>query len=264
MARRAGEVVLRREGDGKVLCDNCLLADTLTRRMRGLLGRGELKPGEGIVLRPAWSIHTFFMRFPIDVVFVDADQVVVKIVPRLGPWRTALCRGAHDVVELASGECERLGLETGARLAWAARPEVRPQAPVSSVNGRAAIPAPPPGEATRVLVGTPDDKFLRLTRFLLARNHFHVESTKRVAKTVDLITRHGADVVVIDATESLADAARTVAAIEALHPHVRVVIVHDGDPPRWTTGLKVTEKWAALETLPDDIRQLAKEAKTWS
>ena len=46
------------------------------RRLRGLLGKGDLPSGHGILLRPAWSIHTAFMRFPIDVVFLDADQVV--------------------------------------------------------------------------------------------------------------------------------------------------------------------------------------------
>src|SRR5687767_8926145 len=96
------------------------------RRMRGLLGRRELPEDEGLVLRPAWSVHTFFMRFPIDVVFVDADQVVRKIVPELGRWRTATCRGARDVVELAAGECKRRGLEVGDRITYAARSERPP------------------------------------------------------------------------------------------------------------------------------------------
>src|SRR5262245_46280826 len=106
MAMRAGALVLRRESDGRVLCESCVVADTMWRRLRGLLGRRRLPKGEGIVLRPGWSIHTAFMRFPIDIVFIDADQVVMRVVPRLGPWRTAFCRGAHDIVELAGGECE--------------------------------------------------------------------------------------------------------------------------------------------------------------
>ena len=96
MAHRAGEVLLRREDDGQVLCENCVLADTFVRRLRGLLGRRELPAGEGIVLRPEWSVHTFFMRFVIDVVFVDVDQVVCKVVSNLKPWRTATCRGAKN------------------------------------------------------------------------------------------------------------------------------------------------------------------------
>jgi hypothetical protein len=204
-------------------------------------------------MRPGWSIHTAFMRFPIDVMFVDADQVVLKVVPDLKPWRAALCRGAHDVVELASGECARHGLEPGDRVTWAARPESRPE---SAPRDNGQVWSAANGRPTRVLVGTGDDQFLRLARFLLTRNHFEVQSTKRVVRAAELVERHEPDVVVIDASDSLGDAARSVAAIEALYPRVGVLVVCDGEPPRWTTGLKVTEKWAALETLPADIRVL--------
>jgi len=264
MAHKAGAVVLRREDDGEVLCERCVLADTMWRRMRGLIGRRELEPGEGLVLRPSWTVHTFFMRFPIDVVFVDADQVVAKVVSRLRPWKSETCRGARDVVELRAGECSRLELKPGDRLAWAARPGKPPalEARLSS-NGRDPYLREEKDEATRVVLATGDDRFLRLGRFLLTRGKFDVEVTRRLAKTADLVERHKADVVVIDATESLAEAARTVASIEALHPHAAMIVVYDGEPPRWTSGLKVSEKWTSLETLPDDVRQLADEAKEW-
>jgi uncharacterized membrane protein (UPF0127 family) len=260
MARRAGAVVLRREDDERVICEYCVLADTLPRRLRGLLGTRELIPGEGIVLRPGWSIHTAFMRYPIDVVFVDADQVVLRTVEALRPWRTALCRGAHDVVELANGECARRGLEAGDRVTWAARPELRPTE-AAAASGRVRSPQ---AAHTRVLLATGDDRFLRLARFLLTRNQFEVQATKRIVNAATLVDRSQPHVVVIDAADSLGDAARAVAAIEALHPHVGVVVVCDGEPPRWTTGLKVTEKWEALETLPEDIRLLAEDARAWS
>jgi hypothetical protein len=261
MSRRAGAVVLCREADGQIVCEHCVVADTLPRRMRGLLGRHALVPGDGIVLRPGWSIHTAFMRFPIDVVFVDADQVVLRVVAGLKPWRAALCRGAHDVIELANGECSRHELEAGDRVAWAARREQRPAPSSDDGNGD---PGAWDGKPTRVLLGTSDDRFLKLARFLLTRNHFDVQSTKRIVNAVTLVERTRADVVVIDASDSLGDAARAVAAIEALHPSVGVVVVCDGEPPRWTTGLKVTEKWEALETLPADIRLLAEDARPWS
>jgi uncharacterized membrane protein (UPF0127 family) len=264
VAHRPGALVLRREDDGLVLCDRCVLADTLWRRMRGLIGRRELEPGAGIVLRPSWSVHTFFLRYPIDVLFVDADQVVTKVVPSLRPWSYATCRDARDVVELRAGECARTGVAAGQRLAWAARPERPPEVTLSATDGRDSVAAAARNGNTRVLLSTGDDRFLRLARFLLTRNQFDVEVTRRVVKTVDLVDRHHPDVVVIDATESLGDAARTVAALEALHPHVAVLVVYDGDPPRWTTGLKVIEKWEALETLSDDIRSLAAEAQAWS
>jgi uncharacterized protein len=59
------------------------------------------------------------MRFPIDVVFLDRELRVLKVVPRLSPWRFASGRGARAVLELAAGECERRGLRPGDRLVMA-------------------------------------------------------------------------------------------------------------------------------------------------
>jgi uncharacterized protein len=95
------EGVLRKAG-GDVVCARCELADTSFRRMRGLLGRGSLEPGQGMLFRPAGSVHTFFMRFSIDVVFCDRDLRVLKVARELAPWRTAGARGAKIVVELAA------------------------------------------------------------------------------------------------------------------------------------------------------------------
>jgi uncharacterized membrane protein (UPF0127 family) len=269
MSFRPGEVVLRREDDGRVVCERCVIADTLPRRLRGLLGMRVLPPGEGIVLRPGWSIHTAFMRFPIDVVYVDANQVVIKVVPNLKPWRASTCRGARDVVELAAGECARRGLEAGDRVTWAARP-LNGDAPGAGAltadrhevraDGDGAAPARP----IRVLLGTRDDRFLRLARFLLTRNDFLVESTKRLPSAVEYVERHGTDVVVLDASDSLSEAAKTVAAIEALNPEVRVLLVSDADRPRPTAGLTVMEKWQALESLPDEIKLSHAGSRAWN
>ena len=86
--------------------------------MRGLLGRKRLDDGEGILLRPASSVHTWFMLFPIDVVFLDRDLAVLRVVPRLRPWRAAWGRGAAAVLELTAGECATRGLRVGDRLDW--------------------------------------------------------------------------------------------------------------------------------------------------
>ena len=103
--------------DGRAVCEHLLVAARPLRRMRGLLGRSSLPAGEGILLRPAASVHTFFMRFPIDVVFLDADGVVVAVRPDVPPWRAVGHRGAKDVVELAAGEAARRGVAVGLRLA---------------------------------------------------------------------------------------------------------------------------------------------------
>jgi uncharacterized membrane protein (UPF0127 family) len=81
--------------------------------MRGLLGRRELPVGEGLLLQPAPSVHMFFMRFPIDVVFCDRDLRVVDVRSNLRPWRTASKRGARAALELPAGEAARRGVEVG-------------------------------------------------------------------------------------------------------------------------------------------------------
>lgn len=111
------EVVSLTREDGRVVCEQLLVAARPLRRMRGLLGRSSLAADEGILLRPAGSIHTFFMRFAIDAVFLDRELVVVGIEPELRPWRTSGRRGTKSVVELAAGECARRGLAVGDRLA---------------------------------------------------------------------------------------------------------------------------------------------------
>jgi uncharacterized protein len=106
------EVTLKRE-NGDVVCDRCVVAASPFSRMKGLLGRSELRPGEGLLLRPASAIHTFFMRFPIDAVFLDRDWRVVGIAGDVAPWRTAGRKGAKAVLELPAGESARRGLRPG-------------------------------------------------------------------------------------------------------------------------------------------------------
>jgi uncharacterized membrane protein (UPF0127 family) len=109
------EVALRRE-DGTSVCERCLLAETALTRMKGLLGRRELPSGEGILLKPASSVHMAFMRFPIDAVFLDRDMRVVKVAADLAPWRAAGARGSKSVLELPAGEAARRGVSVGDRL----------------------------------------------------------------------------------------------------------------------------------------------------
>ena len=84
--------------------------------MRGLLGRDDLPAGQGLLLRPAGSIHTAFMRFPIDAVFLDCELTVLRVVRHLPPWHMASERGAKAVLELPAGEADRVGLRRGDRL----------------------------------------------------------------------------------------------------------------------------------------------------
>jgi uncharacterized membrane protein (UPF0127 family) len=99
--------------NGNVVCDRCTVARDTYTRMRGLLGRRGLSSGEGLLLQPAGSIHTFFMRFPIDAVFLDRDRRVVRVAANVKPWRTAAARRSKAVLELAAGEAARVGLQPG-------------------------------------------------------------------------------------------------------------------------------------------------------
>ncbi len=87
------------------------LAVTRWARLRGLLGR---RPPRPLLLAPAASVHTCFMRRPIDVVFLDAELRVVRVVRGLRPWRLAAAVGARAVLELPEGEAA--GLDAGDRL----------------------------------------------------------------------------------------------------------------------------------------------------
>jgi uncharacterized protein len=98
------------------VCARCLVADRMLSRMKGLLGRRELPSGEGMLIRPAPSIHTFFMRFPIDAVFLTRDGEVVKVADDVKPWRVRSARRAHAVLELPAGEARRRGVTSGDRL----------------------------------------------------------------------------------------------------------------------------------------------------
>ncbi len=82
--------------------------------MVGLLGHRTLPRGEGLLLAPAWSIHTWFMRFPIDVVFLDAEQRVLRAYPCLPPWRLVSgTRKARSVLEFGAGTLATAPLQPG-------------------------------------------------------------------------------------------------------------------------------------------------------
>jgi uncharacterized protein len=94
--------------------------DSATRR-RGLLGRDGLADGAALIIAPCQAIHTFAMKFPIDVVFVTGEGEVVKLRERMPAGRMAGAWTAFAVIELAAGAIARAGLKTGDRLALAPR-----------------------------------------------------------------------------------------------------------------------------------------------
>ena len=117
-------VIIRAAVTGRVVAERVLVARTLWRRMIGLLDRSSLAAGEAMLFPRCHAIHTCFMRFPIDVVFLKTVQgsrfqvqgargVVVKVVSQMKPFKFAAAWGADTVIELPAGAIAQAGLNTG-------------------------------------------------------------------------------------------------------------------------------------------------------
>ena len=94
------------------------MAESMWARTRGLLGRSGLEPDSGMLIDHAGSVHMFFMRFPIDVVFLARDRTVVGVKHRLRPWGVAAARHAVAALELPAGRAAEAGVEKGDRLVF--------------------------------------------------------------------------------------------------------------------------------------------------
>lgn len=104
---------------GTTLATQCRVASSLRDRVVGLLRTPELLPGEGLLIERSPSIHMFFMRYPIDVVFVDRAGRVTRTASPLLPWRVIWwARGARDCLELRAGALDRTGTQKGDQLAF--------------------------------------------------------------------------------------------------------------------------------------------------
>jgi hypothetical protein len=85
------------------LADQAELAKSGAKRSKGLLGRKGLGRGEGLWIVPCEAIHTFFMQFPIDLVYIDRKFRIKKVRNSVPPWRFSACLTAHSVIELPAG-----------------------------------------------------------------------------------------------------------------------------------------------------------------
>ncbi len=109
---------LRCAGSGLPVVLAVSKTETVVERMRGMLGKRPPPPGTGLWLSPCNAVHMFFMSYSLDIIYLNRDLQIVKIVSSLEPWRLSMCPGAHSVVELAAKECERIGLVSGGNLVW--------------------------------------------------------------------------------------------------------------------------------------------------
>lgn len=109
--------MVRNQTRNTVLGAAVALADSSESRRTGLLGRERLAPGEGLWIVPCESVHTFFMKFPIDLIYLDKHNRVRKVRSAVPPWRLSACLRAHSVIELPAGTAERTGTRVGDELA---------------------------------------------------------------------------------------------------------------------------------------------------
>jgi uncharacterized protein len=103
-----------------VLATHMEVADSAAKRNRGLLGRESLSAGEGLWISPCEAVHTFWMRFPIDLVYLDRKTQIRKLVCNVPPWRLSACLLAHSVIELPAGTICNTQTETGDMLEFSA------------------------------------------------------------------------------------------------------------------------------------------------
>jgi len=100
-----------------VVAEEAIVANTPFKRMKGLLGRKELKESQALVLDPCNSIHTFFMRFPIDILFLDKNNKIIKTISCLKPFRlTSIYFNSAFAIELPSGKIQSLSIRKGDNL----------------------------------------------------------------------------------------------------------------------------------------------------
>lgn len=109
---------VRNETRTTVLATGAEVADTGARRLAGLLGRERLDPGEGLWIRPCEAVHTFFMKFAIDLVYLDRHQKVRKVRHAVRPWRLSACLIAHSVLELPAGSVGPTGTQPGDQICF--------------------------------------------------------------------------------------------------------------------------------------------------
>jgi uncharacterized membrane protein (UPF0127 family) len=233
----ASRFIMRSDG-WETVCHDAVLADGFFGRARGLLGRSSIEPGQGMLLVPTASIHTAFMRFPIDVVFLDINNTVLSVQAEVRPWRTASHRGAHMTLELAPGEIKRLAIKPGDHLIVLSEDR--------NAAARRSDQAAPMSSVPEVLLVSADRRFRAVVASLLERRGWTVQTSDVPEHVLDAVETGTPDVIVLDTGRS-AVPSLTVARLRAAKRPIGVVLV--GDDPTQTSGLDVLPRWGAFDDL---------------
>ncbi len=135
-----------------VLGGRVRVAATHWTRLRGMLGRPEPQPGEGLLIVPCRGVHMYGMKYPLDVVFLDREGTVVDLRPELRPGRrTGFIKGSHYALEIPTGTIQASGTRAGDRLVW------QPTAEDRAVGEPAGIRAGAPTAAAEPPAGVAQD-----------------------------------------------------------------------------------------------------------
>ena len=110
--------VLYRQDNPQTLLSDVMQTSSMLERMRGLLGRPPLQQHQGLLIKPCSSVHTFGMRYPIDLVFLDKNWRIMKLVHSLKPSRIVWAWGAYMVIEMLGGALLELKLTPETQLLW--------------------------------------------------------------------------------------------------------------------------------------------------
>jgi uncharacterized protein len=112
-ADNSKRILVRNLTRNTILADAASVADTAAARNIGLLRHKKLDPGDGLWIVPCESVHTFFMRFAIDLVYLDKKKRVKKVRHEVAAWRLSACLTAHSVLELPAGTAAATGTVKG-------------------------------------------------------------------------------------------------------------------------------------------------------
>lgn len=117
-----------------ILATSLEVADTAPKRSKGLLGRQSLSPGQGLWIVPCESVHTFWMNFPIDLVYIDRKHRIRKLRSAVGPWRISACLSAHSVLELPAGAIQATKTQPGDTLEFSESPDPEDNAGANGIQ----------------------------------------------------------------------------------------------------------------------------------
>ena len=116
MLNRGSLILVRNQTRHAVLADAAEIAETSKQRRIGLLRHTRLDRGQGLWIVPCESVHTFFMKFAIDLVYLDRHHKVRKVRSNMIPWHISACLSAHSILELPAGTVAATGTQRGDQL----------------------------------------------------------------------------------------------------------------------------------------------------